>query len=258
MNSPRVATQPFNGTPYPAIPSRRHPHNLDDVNLLRRRRADDTASDAGNDTTDSVPDLVVDGDGTVRSGRADTPGKGKPTPKRRDAQGRRRGPVAPAPLTAKEARARRKAQRGTRADRKQAATDRRQSAAERRRLMMAGDERYLLPKDKGPVKAYVRDIVDARRNFAGLFMPLALGMVGMMFVGVPAMQYLITLAMLIMMLFMVIEGLLLGRMVNKRVRERFPDHTDRPLSLGFYAFMRASQMRNMRAPKPRVKPGQAI
>ena len=40
--------------------------------------------------------------------------------------------------------------------------------------MMAGDEAYLMPRDKGASRRYTRDIVDARRNFAGLFMPFAI------------------------------------------------------------------------------------
>ena len=39
---------------------------------------------------------------------------------------------------------------------------------------MAGEDAYLLPRDKGPVRRYVRDVVDSRRNVLGLFMPAAL------------------------------------------------------------------------------------
>ena len=39
--------------------------------------------------------------------------------------------------------------------------------------MAAGDDRYLLPRDRGPVKAYIRDVVDSRPHLMGLFMPLA-------------------------------------------------------------------------------------
>ena len=39
--------------------------------------------------------------------------------------------------------------------------------------MMAGDERYLLPRDRGKVRAYVRDLVDSRRNVAGILLPIA-------------------------------------------------------------------------------------
>ena len=37
----------------------------------------------------------------------------------------------------------------------------------------------------------------------------------------PALQQIVTLAMLVMMLFMVGEGIWLGRMINNRVAERF-------------------------------------
>lgn len=184
-------------------------------------------------------------------------GKGRPTPKRRDAEAKRRGPVAPAPLTAKEARARRKATRGSKEDRKAEAAERRASSADRRARMLAGEDKYLLPRDKGPVHAYVRDFIDARRNLVGLFMPLALILIMTMFVT-PALQQIVTLAMLVMMLFMVGEGIWLGRMINNRVAERFPDSTDGGFKLGWYAFVRASQIRKLRAPKPRVGPGDAI
>lgn len=184
-------------------------------------------------------------------------GKGRPTPKRRDAEAKKRGPVAPAPLTAKEARARRKATRGSKADRKIEAAERRASSADRRARMLAGEDKYLLPRDKGPVRAYVRDFIDARRNLLGLFMPMALILIMVTF-ALPGLSTIVTLAMFVMMLFMVGEGVWLGRMINNRVAERFPDSTDGGFKLGWYAFVRATQIRKLRAPKPRVGPGDAI
>nr|WP_245671643.1 DUF3043 domain-containing protein [Nocardia amamiensis] len=204
--------------------------------------------------------MVTDGGsaaGITSKAPTATAGKGRPTPKRRDAQGKRRGPVAPAPLTAKEARARRKAVRGSKEERKAASAERRAAAQDRRARMLAGEDKYLLPRDRGPVRAFVRDIVDARRNLVGLFMPMALVLILSMFVA-PALQTVVTLAMLVMMLFMAIEGVLLGRVVNNRVKERFPDATDTGYRLGWYAFVRASQIRKMRAPKPRVGPGDSV
>lgn len=213
-------------------------------------------------TTDESADQTAGSDGgstAVSTSKAATAteGKGRPTPKRRDAQGKRRGPVAPAPLTAKEARARRKATRGSREDRKAASAERRLAAQDRRARMLAGEDKYLLPRDQGPVRAFARDIVDARRNLVGLFMPMALVLILLMIV-VPALQSIVTLAMLVMMVFMIAEGFLLGRIVNGRVRERFPESADTGYKLGWYAFVRASQIRKMRAPKPRVGPGDAV
>ncbi|GAA2070319.1 DUF3043 domain-containing protein [Williamsia deligens] len=199
------------------------------------------------------------GDGTTATATRTTQGKGRPTPKRREAEARRRGPVTPAPLTRAEARARRKELKGpkkSRAERKVAGEDRKSARLEQRQKMMEGDERYLMPRDKGPVRKYVRDVVDSRRNFAGLFMPFAILLIIVMFL--PAIAVYATLLMLVFAVFLVIDGVILGRLVNKRVRERFPDSTDGGFALGWYSFSRSMQMRFMRAPRPQVKPGDAV
>jgi hypothetical protein len=183
--------------------------------------------------------------------------KGRPTPKR-DA-GRRRGPVAPAPLTTAEARRRRKEMRGpklSREERKVERVQRRSETSERRERMMAGDDAYLLPRDKGPVRRYVRDVVDARRNVLGLFMPAALALIFVMLsVPAPAVQQVVSYVMMGLVLVMVIDGLLLGRKVNRLADEKFPDNTETGWKLGFYAASRASQLRRMRAPRPQVARG---
>ncbi|UGT60646.1 DUF3043 domain-containing protein [Nocardia asteroides] len=210
------------------------------------------------DTTDATAVTTADAsEGAVPAAATATAGKGRPTPRRRDAEARKRGPVAPAPMTSKEARARRRANRGDRADRKVAAAERRAAAQDRRERMLAGEDKYLLPRDRGPVRAHVRDIVDARRNLVGLFMPMALVLILSMFAA-PGLQTIVTLAMLVMMAFMIAEGVFLGRIINNRVRERYPDTTDTGFKLGWYAFVRASQIRKMRAPKPRLTPGDPV
>lgn len=222
------------------------------------RRGESSGADASADSSRAATATANATEADAAPAKAvPTVGKGRPTPSRREAEGRRRGPVAPPPMTAKEARARRKEARGNKADRKAAAAERRAAAQDRRARMLAGEDKYLLPRDQGPVRAFVRDIVDARRNLVGLFMPMALVLILSMFAA-PVWQPIVTLAMLVMMVFMAAEGFLLGRIVNRRVRERFPKNTDTGFRLGWYAFVRASQMRKMRAPKPRVGPGDAI
>ncbi len=120
---------------------------------------------------------------------------------------------------------------------------------------MAGDERYLLPRDRGPHKGYARDLVDSRRNVMGLFMPLAVVILLVLFIPIPAVQQYASLLSTAMLLTMLIEGVMLGRLVNNRVRQRFPDAGGSKLGLGFYAFTRATQLRRLRVPKPRVSPG---
>jgi hypothetical protein len=126
--------------------------------------------------------------------------------------------------------------------------------AERRERMMAGEEGYLLPRDKGPVRRYVRDLVDARRNLLGLFMPSALALMFVMF-GVPQLQLYMSPAMMALMALMMVDAIILARKVSKRVDEKFPDNVESRWKLGLYAAGRASQMRRMRAPRPQVKRG---
>lgn len=223
------------------------------------RRSDDDKSAASDTAAQAdAPEGPID---TDEAGGGVTLGKGRPTPKRREAQGRR-GPVAPAPMTRAEAKARKKELRKsspklTREARKTLSAENRMKANERRARMMAGEQDFLLARDKGPVRAYVRDFVDSRRNLVGLFMPLALLLIFTLFLS-PQLQAIVTLAMLVMMLFMVLEGVLLGRTLSNRIRQRWPESTDTGFRIGWYAFVRASQIRKLRVPKPRVKPGDAI
>ncbi len=187
--------------------------------------------------------------------------KGRPTPKRSEAA-RRRGPVAPAPMTTAEARKRRKELGGRKLSKDERKADklaRRASATERREKMMSGEDAYLLPRDKGPVRRLARDVVDSRRNVLGLFMPAALGLVFVM-LSVPsvAVQQLLSPAMLVLVVVMVIDGFVVGRRVNKIVNAKFPDNIESGWKLGFYSASRASQLRRMRAPRPQVNRGDEI
>src|SRR6201984_977373 len=150
------------------------------------------------------------GDGASRGSRRTDP-KGRPTPKRNDARRRgRKGPVAPAPLHASEARPRRKTLAGPKLSREERRAERaagRARMTDRRDRMMAGEEAYLLPRDQGPVRRYVRDVVDSRRNVLGLFMPSTLALLFIM-LGVPQLQLYVSPAMLILMVIMSIDGLI--------------------------------------------------
>ncbi|UQE73643.1 DUF3043 domain-containing protein [Gordonia sp. PP30] len=216
----------------------------------------DAAADSSADTAENASDAAADDD--AKQSGATTPGKGRPTPKRRDSQRRRTGPVAPPPTTRAEARARKKAQKSTltKEERKELRAERNKARADQREKMMEGDEKYMIARDRGPVRAYTRDLVDSRRNFAGLFMPFAVVLIVTMMI--PSVSQYMSLVMLAFVVLMVIDSLILGRLVNKRVRERFPDSTDGGFRLGLYAFTRAMQLRMMRAPRPRVSLGAKV
>jgi Protein of unknown function (DUF3043) len=250
----RVIHRPGHVARPPAVGS-----NLADVKLLGRKK--------DNEGEPTVTDQVADMDGSAASTSAEsttaggTAPKGRPTPKRNEAA-KRRGPVAPAPLTAAEARQRRKELRGpklSKEERKIERITRRADMADRREKMMSGEESYLLPRDKGPVRRYVRNIVDSRRNVLGLFMPAALAMIFFM-LALPSLKFqqMLSYAMLILVVIMMIDGLIVGRKVNRMVDEKFPDNTESGWKLGLYAASRASQLRRMRAPRPVVDRGDKI
>lgn len=177
-----------------------------------------------------------------------TAGKGRPTPKRREAEAKRRGPAPPPPRTQREA------SKLARANRP-APAERRRAAAERREGMAAGDDKFLMPRDRGPMKAYVRDVVDSRPHIMGLFMPLAVVVLISVLIPFPAIQQYLSLFSLIALATMIVEGTLLGYSTTRKARARFPEATVNALGTGWYAFTRASQLRRLRIPKPRVARG---
>ncbi|MHA6793420.1 DUF3043 domain-containing protein [Pseudonocardia bannensis] len=208
------------------------------------RRSEQTAATVGSGGSDTAqnPDSGPATDGTR------TVGKGRPTPKRRDAESKRRGPAPPPPRTQREAA---RLARANRPDKEQ----RRRAAAERRERMAAGDDRFLMPRDRGPVKAYIRDLVDSRPHLMGLFMPLAGVVLLSVLLPIPAAQQYLSLFSLLALVTMIAEGVILGIQVTRKARAKFPDERIGGLGTGWYAFTRGSQLRRLRVPKPRVQRG---
>ncbi|MFL6128051.1 MAG: DUF3043 domain-containing protein [Mycobacteriales bacterium] len=174
-----------------------------------------------------------------------TPGKGKPTPRRREAQRRRTGPVAPPPKTRREAYRRAREQ----------GSDRR---AEQREGMRAGDERFLLARDRGPERRLVRDIVDSRRNIGVLFLLMALVYAASIFVPNLQLKAVATSLWLTVLFLLVVDSFVLGFRIRKLVRQRFPDTTQPMRSLLVYGISRGTMVRRWRAPKPQVPVGNRV
>lgn len=190
---------------------------------------------------------------------AEPVGKGRPTPKRRDAE-RRRGPVAPPPKTQREAYKRSKQSTD---GRKLTKGERRTMVAERRERMMRGDDAYVMPRDKGEVRAYVRDLVDTRRNLAGLLLPIALLSFITLVIPSPFISQFGPMVLMVMILASVADSVVFGRRIARLVREKFPkgDKTGQSTkgsALGFYAFNRACLIRKWRIPRPRVGRGDVV
>jgi len=166
--------------------------------------------------------------------------KGRPTPKRSEAQAQRRS-VANTPMTRKDAAKRQR-------------EERRVQLAKQREALASGDERYLPTRDKGPVRKFARDFIDSRFNVAEFFLPLAVVILVLSMVRVAQLQNFALLLWLVVIVLIVIDGIATGFRLRKRLAERFPDHNRRGAVA--YGLMRSLQMRRLRLPKPQVKRGE--
>ncbi|PZT74685.1 MULTISPECIES: DUF3043 domain-containing protein [unclassified Streptomyces] len=167
--------------------------------------------------------------------------KGRPTPKRSEAQSQRRRASSGAPLDRKAAMRRQREAR--RAD-----------LAKQREALANGDERYLPARDKGPVRRFVRDYVDSRFCIAEYFLPLAVIILILSVIQVRGIQNISLLLWLIVIVLIVIDSVGLGFRMRAQLRTRFPDTPKRGAVA--YGLMRTLQMRRLRLPKPQVKRGE--
>lgn len=166
--------------------------------------------------------------------------KGRPTPKRKDVESARRvSPLAPAHT--KEEKARQKsAQRAAR--------------MAQRAAYLRGDENALPLRDKGPVKKFVRNYVDSRRSIGEYFLPI-IGIVLVISLIPVAVAAVMGVALMYAVLFAsVVDGIFLTKRIKREVASRFPGESLK--GLGMYGWLRSTQMRRMRAPKPGVAVGE--
>ena len=164
--------------------------------------------------------------------------KGRPTPKRRDSQPKRGASLAPA-KTREEKRAAKEAGRAQR--------------IAQRNAYLRGDESALPARDRGPVRKYVRNIVDSRINVGEYFLPFIFLVLLVSMTRNQTVAILSILMMYVIMFIAIIDGWFLGRRIKRKVGEKFPNESTKGLAL--YGFLRSTQMRRMRAPKPLVKRG---
>jgi hypothetical protein len=169
-------------------------------------------------------------------------GKGRPTPSRKEAEAAAKA-RAKAPRSRKEAAA---AQRSQRAE----------SSRKVREAMKTGDERYFLPRDKGPERRFVRDYVDARFSFLELMIPAMLVTLVMGYSGITALERVSNLMLFGMFLLIIIDILTIRWRLRRELVRRFPSETHKGTT--WYAVSRSMQMKFMRLPKPQVKIGERL
>lgn len=169
-------------------------------------------------------------------------GKGRPTPKRKDAESARKQGIS-VPKDPKAAR--------------KAARDRdREARAKSRAGLMAGDPAYFPRRDAGPVKAQVRDYIDRRRTVGEFFVPFAFVVLLLGLVNNPTVQTTVVYVWTSVLLLVVLDTILVGILLGRSLRKDFPEKSDRKGAVS-YGVLRALQLRRFRIPPPRIKAGGA-
>ena len=169
-------------------------------------------------------------------------GKGRPTPTRKEAEAAAKA-RARAPRTRKE----------------QAARAREFKAENSRKIregMKTGEEKYLLPRDKGPMRRFVRDYVDSRFSIVELLIPLLVVTMVLGYSGNPSLVGASYMVMMATFLFVIVDMVVLRFRLRKELVRRFPDESYKGTT--YYAVIRSLQMKFMRMPKAQVKIGQEL
>lgn len=170
--------------------------------------------------------------------------KGRPTPKRSEAErGRRQG------ITGTPSRSGGGSRSGTKTSSADAQADRRA----RQEAIRRGEQWALPVRDRGPVKALARDYIDSRRRLSEYYMYLMIVLVVVLFIKKSGLQLYAEPIALVLILLVVVDAAWLRFKLTKLVRERLPGESTRGLTI--YAVFRALQIRRFRVPPPRIRPG---
>lgn len=168
--------------------------------------------------------------------------KGRPTPKRKTAQAATKiASLAPA---------------ANKQDKKRNKEAARSARIAQRAAYMRGDESALPLRDRGAEKKFVRNYIDARRSIGEYFLPIIGFVLLLSLIPISAFAFVGIVVMYSVLLFSVVDGFFLSRKIKAEVTARYPDKNLK--GLGLYGWLRSTQMRRMRAPKPQVKAGDKV
>jgi hypothetical protein len=129
-------------------------------------------------------------------------------------------------------------------------------ARERARIGMAnGEEKYLVARDRGPQRRFIRDFIDARFSVGEIMIPIMFVVIILTFVQDEVFQVLAIMGLWLFFILAVLDCLVVGFRINRKLAAKFGADQ---LQKGnrWYAAMRALQLRVMRLPKPKVKRGE--
>jgi hypothetical protein len=168
--------------------------------------------------------------------------KGRPTPKRSEAQANRKTKVSVS-KDPKEAR-------------KQARARMREERETQRQALLTGDERALPARDRGPVRRFSRDYVDARYTVGEFFLPSAVAILILSILPSLAVKNFSLILWIAVILLIILDSIRVNMGLKKALRAKFPKESLKGITP--YALMRCLQLRRLRLPKPQVKRGEKV
>ena len=209
--------------------------------MFRRRSAGATDGTA----QDSPGAQSPDGPAEAKQPRSPAEAaKGRPTPKRSEAERNRRQPI-----TGSGSRSRAPAAPRTPEEKSRARGER----ARKYEAMKQGESWALNPRDRGPAKALARDYIDSKRRVSEYYMYILVVLLAAVFLRNKTEQQYISPLVLVLVVVILLDAQIIRRSLRKLVAERLPGESTRGLTI--YAVMRALQIRRFRIPAPRVRPG---
>ena len=179
-------------------------------------------------------------------------GKGRPTPKRSEAEANRYRSLTGTTTSGRNRSSTAAPSRKlTPEEKARVRTDR----SKQMQAMRRGEEWALQPRDRGPMKKLARDYVDAHRRPSEFYMYALIVLVISLVAGKAhkALNTDLQFLLLAIIAVIIVDAILLRRSINKLAKERLPGESTRGIT--FYAIMRALQLRRFRNPAPRIKPG---
>lgn len=136
--------------------------------------------------------------------------------------------------------------------------------ARQQMALETGDERYLPYRDKGKVRRFARDWVDARWSISEFLLPaMLLFLVGMLAVGFFAPDTTATgisslvfiIALYSLFVISIVEAIVVWQRLKRRIKRRYPNE-EIPKGTWFYTYSRMLMARRWRSPKPQVARGE--
>jgi Protein of unknown function (DUF3043) len=177
-------------------------------------------------------------------------GKGRPTPKRSQAERNRYQSITGSTTSGRGTRT------GTGPKGKLTPDDKAKARADRVRrteAMRRGEDWALGPRDRGPIRKLARDYVDSHRRPSEYYMYVLLLLLVALLSRSATLNTYVSPLVLVLIAVVVVDAYLVRRALYKLAAERYPGESTHGMTT--YAVMRMLQIRRFRMPAPRLKPG---